>query len=161
MRKRGKPRKRYTLVNPLEHVLHGFTPLRNVRTEVMDLKLKNHAALAALAKGEGKESDVLLIIQALNIASALISQKIGWEYEAEVVAAKHAVLALGERSLKLKGRYVLKGDELGLFNTALELHDAQLDVCTVEDMETAINTVLTLQRRGKVDLVKRYKGESA
>lgn len=159
MRKRGKYKPKRQLVNPLHHVLMGMLPLRNVGQEVLDLKLKAHGALARLTKGEGKEDDLVLVMQAMNMAEGLLYQGIGKEYRAELRAGQTAVVEIATRSVALKGRYVLKGDEMQALTVALDLHDAQLDICTVGEIEEAIRIVNDAARHKRTEHVPRYKEE--
>ena len=60
----------------------------------------------------------------------------GTEYSAEIRAGQDALLAVARRE-----RFILKPEELNALNLAMEVHDAQLDVCTVVQLERAIDIV--------------------
>jgi hypothetical protein len=47
---------------------------------------------------------------------------------------------MGRRGVET-GKFILRGPELTSFNLAMEIHDAQLDACTVAELERAIEFV--------------------
>jgi hypothetical protein len=52
---------------------------------------------------------------------------------------------MGRRGVET-GKFILRGPELTSFNLAMEIHDAQLDACTVAELEKAIAFVETICR---------------
>jgi hypothetical protein len=50
---------------------------------------------------------------------------------------------MGRRGVET-GKFILRGPELTSFNLAMEIHDAQLDACTVAELEKAIAFVETI-----------------
>ena len=57
--------------------------------------------------------------------------------------------AVGVRGVKT-GRFILKSEEMNALNVAMELHDAQLEVITLKDMENAIKLVTEELRQRKM-----------
>jgi hypothetical protein len=51
------------------------------------------------------------------------------------------------------GRFVLKSDEMAALNTVMELHDAQLDVINVQQMERALDLVQSEIRGGRATAI--------
>jgi hypothetical protein len=64
----------------------------------------------------------------------------GKEYKEVFVDGKYALLSIVDRAVK-HGRFTPTGPEITMLNTLMELHDAQLEVITVKDMEKAIRMV--------------------
>jgi hypothetical protein len=104
------------------------------------LKIKNHAALEQVRTGRGTREDIDVLICAFNITEALAMMRIGDDWKDEIRAAQDALLAMGRRGVET-GKFILRGPELTSFNLAMEIHDAQLDACTVAELEKAIDFV--------------------
>ena len=73
--------------------------------------------------------------EALAIVAAL-----GHEYRKEIKAAQDAILTMSRRGLA-KNRFLFTGPELTAMNLGMEVHDAQLDACTVGQLEKALDFV--------------------
>lgn len=71
--------------------------------------------------------------------------RIGDDWKDEIRAAQDALLAVGRRGVET-GKFILRGPELTSFNLAMEIHDAQLDACTVAELEKAIEVVETITK---------------
>ena len=152
MKKRSKYRPRQ-VYNPLNFVLEGMRPVRN-HSAFVNLLIRNHAAAAALAQGKATRDDLDDLIGMNNIAHALIGQGFGTEHAEVAEQGKAALLCIARRGLIL-GRFVPTGPELTAVNALIELHDAQLDVITVRDMEKAIETVFRTIRNKKATVIKQ------
>jgi len=109
-------------------------------TIITQTRIKNHIAIESLRKGEATKDDMDAIINAFNVTEALAIEGIGAEYREEIKAGQDAVYQCGVRASK-HGRFILSGPELTAINTAMEVHDAQLDICTVADLESALDYV--------------------
>ena len=136
------------LQDPLGFVLESITPVSQHDSYLVDLKIKNHGALTALTKGVATRQDIDKLIQAVNIVEALYRLGFGRDYFPEVRAGLDALYEVGVRGAK-SGRFVLKASEMDALNIVMELHDAQLEVITVKDMDKAIGLVTKefLQKR--------------
>lgn len=147
-----KPRKAYrpkpVRIDPVGHVLTGMMALGQVGDELVMLRLKNHGALAALTQGRATSEDFNMLIAALNITEALMMQQLGAEFSPELTAGQDALREIGARRRQL-GRFVLRAEEMKALNLAMDVHDAQLDICTVAQLERAIYTVRHVVRTGK------------
>jgi hypothetical protein len=117
-------------------VLSGIRPFANVSYGTT-LRIKNHDALDKLRKGEADKETIDILIGTYNVAEGLVRQGIGDEYREELRAGQDALLAVARRG----GNFILKPQELTALNLAMEVHDAQLDVCTVIELERAIDIV--------------------
>jgi hypothetical protein len=106
------------------------------------LKIKNHESLECLRKGEATRLDIDTIIGAFNITEALARLHIGDDYAAEIKAGQDALLAVAKRGVDRDDRFVLKAEELVAINLTMELHDAQLEITTIGELEKAMDIVM-------------------
>lgn len=139
MRKRSSYRPKPQLPNPVAWIINGFKPIS--QAGIVNVQIKNHNAIDALRKGIADREDIDTIIEALNIAEALQRLGIGDEYKDELRGAQDALYAVSKRGIDREYRFVLKAQELAAINLGMEIHDAQIDVTTVEQMEKAIDIV--------------------
>ena len=82
--------------------------------------------------------------------------RIGDDWKDEIRAAQDALLAMGRRGVET-GKFILRGPELTTFNLAMEIHDAQLDACTVSELEKAIDIVNSIVRAKGARLINHLK----
>lgn len=155
MRKRSKYRPRGVLLNTMGYVMESFTPIAKMDKYFIELKIKNHLALTNLTKGIAVRQDIDTLIQAVNMVEALYRLGFGREYADEVRAGLDSLHAVGVRGAE-SGRFILKSEEMNALNVAMELHDAQLEVITLKDMENAIKLVNEELRQKRMrPIVKR------
>lgn len=140
MRKRSKYRPRGMLANPLGYVLESMTPVTKHESFLIDLKIKNHGAMTNLTQGKATREDMDALIAMINFVEALYRMGIGAEYKDVVQEGLDALRAVGKRGIE-SGKFILKASEMTALNTAMELHDAQMEVITVKDMEKAFAIV--------------------
>jgi hypothetical protein len=131
------------------YVMESFTPIATMEKYFVELKIKNHMALANLTKGVATRQDIDMLIQAINMVEALYRMGFGREYASEVRAGLDALHAVGVRGAE-SGRFILKSEEMNALNETMELHDAQLEVITLKDMENAIKLVNEELRQKKM-----------
>jgi len=140
MRKRSRYRPKGVITDTISHVIGGFRLVQDTGKAVT-LKIKNHQALAAMTQGEGNRDDIDILIAAMNVAEALaITAELGDEYRAEITAAQDAIYTMSRRGLA-KNRFLFTGPEMQAMNLGMEVHDAQLDACTVGQLEKALEFV--------------------
>lgn len=141
MRKRSKYRPRKIFSDPVTWVINGFKPVSEYG-EAIGLKIRNHSALADVTKGQGSRDKVDVLIAAMNMAEALytVNPDLGKQYAVEIKAAQDAIFHMARRGVE-KERFVFTGLEMQAMNTGMEIHDAQLDACTVGELEAAIKYV--------------------
>lgn len=149
MRKRSKYRPRGVLLNPLGYVLEGMTPVAKHDTYLVDLKIKNHLAMASLTKGLATRSDIDTLIATANITEALYRLGFGREYADVVKEGLDSLRDVGRRGIT-SGKFILKSAEMNALNLLMELHDAQMDLITIKDMEKAMNIVREEYRQRKM-----------
>jgi hypothetical protein len=140
MRKRSKYRPKKVLVNPVGYVLEGMTPVGKHDSFLLDLKIKNHLSMSSLTQGKATREDMDKLINMANIAEALYRLGFGADYKDVLQEGSSALLAIARRGAETN-RFVLWGAEMKALNTLMELHDAQMEVITVKDMERAVALV--------------------
>lgn len=137
MRKRSKYRPRPVIANPMEFVLESMTPIAKHDNYLLDLKIKNSAAMHSLLRGTATRHDMDTLIAMSNITEALHRLGFGAEYGEACVGGREAIIGIVTRSVE-RLRYTPTGKEIQQLNLLMELHDAQMDVITIKDMERAL-----------------------
>lgn len=140
MKKRSAYRPKPMLINPLMYVLESLKPVREHDSFLIDLKIKNHGAMSSLTRGEASRDDMDALITMVNVVEALYRLGYGQEYGDVVRDGLNALHEVGKRGVST-GRFVLKSKEMSDLNTVMELHDAQMEVITVKDMERVTEMV--------------------
>lgn len=140
MRKRSKYRPKNRLQNPVGFVLEGLSPVRSHKAFMLDLKIKNHAAMDSLTKGVATRSDIDTLIAMGNITEAFARMGFGRDYSSVVKDGLLAIRSVGSRGAETD-RFILKAAEMTALNELVELHDAQMEVVTLKDMDAAIALV--------------------
>ena len=140
MRKRSKYRPKHVLSNPVGYVLESISPVASHTAFMLDLKIKNHGALETLTKGKAKHTDIDTLIAMVNMTEAFARLGFGQDYSDVVRDGLQALRDVGKRGV-VSGSFVLKAHEMNALNSAMELHDAQMDVVTLKDMDAAIALV--------------------
>ena len=132
-----KPRKAYrprgVILDTVNWVCGGFKPLTSVADQDATLRMKNHQALEAIAKGYATSADLGTLIAASNMTMALKRGGFGDEYHATAMAGADAI-----ETLRDSKRLVCTGPELTAIKRMIELHDAQLDIVRINDLDAAI-----------------------
>lgn len=136
-----KPRKAYRpkarFVNPIDYVLEGFKSVAQHDSYLVDLKIRNSLAMTALLRGTATKKDMDTLIAMSNIAEALQQLGFGSEYVEVCTEGRYAILSIVFRAIE-RLRFVPTGPEIQMLNRLMELHDAQMDVITIADMERAL-----------------------
>jgi len=137
----AKPRRKYrpkpVLADPVGYVVEGVQPVSSHGSYLVDLLLKNHSAMETLLKGTATKAHMNILIACHNITEALYRMGFGRDYSDCIVRGKAALLDLCGRGAK-SGRFVCRAPEIQAMNDLMELHDAQMAVITVADMQKAI-----------------------
>lgn len=147
MRKRSRYRPKGVILDVMNHVLSGMKIVSSL-SHGTTLKIKNHDALNKIRLGQGTRDDIDVLIGAFNITEALAMLRIGDDWKDEIRAAQDALLELGRRGAA-SNRFIVKPAELTAFNLAMEIHDAQLDACTVAELEKAMDLIADMLRHKK------------
>lgn len=138
MRKKSKYRPKGVRVDALNWVLSGLKPVVT-HGEVFNLRTKNHMAMASMLAGTGTRDDVDSLIAAMNMTEALslIRYELGFDWKQEINTAQEALFTMAQRGLT-KNRFLFTGPEMQALKLAMEIHDAQIDNCTIQDFEKAL-----------------------
>lgn len=136
-----KPRKKYRpkhiLADPVGYVTELMGGVKDHETYLRDLKLRNSAAMTNLLQGRANKKDMDVLIAMSNITEALYRLGHGKAYQDVAVAGRAAILGITWRAVE-RHRYVPTGPEINALNMLMELHDAQMEVICVQDMDRAI-----------------------
>ena len=136
-----KPRKKYkrkhTLQDPVGFVTERLTPVAKHESYLIDLQIKNSQAMAALLQGRATKRDMDILIAMSNTVEALQRNGFGADYADVAVNGREAILKIVWRAVD-KLRFVPTGPEINALNMLMELHDAQMEIITVQDMEDGI-----------------------
>jgi hypothetical protein len=139
MKKKSKYKSRGVRYDNMSWLIAGMKKVGALPTAGVALKLKNRDALDSILKGHGGKEHVDVLISAVNMSEALIRIRddLGRDWAEEIRAAQDAVYAMGRRGLE-KGAFLFTGPEMAAMKLVMDLHDSQLDDCTVREMEQAL-----------------------
>ena len=156
MRKRSKYRPKGVRPDAIGYVIESMKPVVAHESFAVDLRLANHLSLTMLTQGKATRKDMDVLISALNITESLWRLGYGREYRNVVDAGLRALRSVGGRGLAAN-KFILNAEEMAAINEAMELHDAQLDVITVKDMENALKIVHEEMRTKRATRIKEVK----
>jgi hypothetical protein len=150
MRKKSSYKPRPVRADNLNWILAGMKKVGSLPVAGVDLKLKNHGALDSILMGKGTRDHVDVLIAAVNICEALvrIRDDLGLDWATEIKAAQDALYAMAKRGYE-KGRFAFTGPEMTAIKLVMDIHDVQLDNCTVKEMERALFIVAEEIRQKK------------
>lgn len=140
MRKKSKYKPKGVRLDTVSWVLSGMKPFTSVSLAV-DIRIKNHVAIEQLRLGQADKEQIDILIGAFNMMEGFGRMGIGVDWAEEIRAGQDALLSVAKRGVKRDMRFVATGPELIAINLAMEIHDAQLDVCTVRQLEQALDIV--------------------
>ena len=136
--------------------MENMSPVRSHTSFMLDLKIKNHGAMEALTKGKAKHFEVDTLISMVNITEAFARLGFGKDYSDVVRDGLQALRDVGRRGA-VSGSFVLKAQEMNAMNSVMELHDAQMDVVTLKDMDKALALVREEYRLKKMTHILEKK----
>lgn len=142
MRKRSKYRPRGVRMDTVSFVLSGMKPVVE-HSGATTMRIRNHAAMTALTRGQATRSDIDALISAFNITEALarVNPKLGADWMAEIRAGQDALYEVAVRGRGTQ-KFVLTGPEMAAMNLVMDVHEAQLAQATVLEIERATDMVL-------------------
>jgi len=152
MRKRSKYKPKGVRLDTMHWLVTGMTKVSAKESEYVTMHLKNMSALDSLAKGTATRQEADIIIGVINVAEALCLLGVGSEYRQLVLDASSALYAVCKRSLEFSNRFICTGVELTAIKVGYEVHDAQMEVCTLAMLDKALDTIAATlkQKKGKV-----------
>lgn len=128
------------ITNPMAYVMESMTPITKYDDYLVKLKIKNHMALISLTQGKATRHDIDDLIFMANVTEALSRIGFGKEHVDITRGGLDALHTVGKRGV-VGNRFILRSEEMTALNTLMELHDAQMDVITVKDMEHALKII--------------------
>jgi hypothetical protein len=139
MKKKSKYKPRGVRYDNMSWIIAGMKKVGTLPTAGVALKLKNREALDSILTGQGTKEHVDVLISSVNMAEAMtrIRDDLGRDWAEEIRAAQDAVYAMGVRGCE-KGSFLFTGPEMTAVKLIMDLHDSQLDDCTVKEMEQAL-----------------------
>lgn len=153
-RKKYKPRR--VLLNPMEFVRAKLIeetlraqPLNALEGQLTYTQTVNYQAFAAVRTGKATRKDVDLLVAVANMTGALAQLfQVGIEYMDEIKALQASILSMARRGAH-NDRFVFTGLEMQAVSVGMEVHDAQLEVIQVKELDEAINHINKAVRAGK------------
>jgi len=122
--------------------MNNVTLVKDAGADNTNLRLAGHQAMDSLRRGEGEQIHLQRMIEAANMAETLARlHNLGSDWLPEIHEAQTCIHALATRGAEM-GRYTLKANELKALNLLLEIHDAQLDACSVQTLGKAVDYIL-------------------
>lgn len=141
MRKRSSYRPKGVRLDTMAWVKSGLMVVSDVPQAGINLKIKNHAALTSITQGVATRDDIDVLIASMNIAEALGILGHGADWIPEIKQAQDAVVSMSRRGIGKGDKFLFTGPELTAVNLAMEVHDTQLDTCSVVLLEKALHLV--------------------
>jgi hypothetical protein len=160
MRKKSKYKPKPVLQNPLGFVLDSIAPITAHGGYLVELQLKNSNAMLNLMQGRATKQDMNMIIAMSNIVEALCDLGFGKQYASVAVDGREAIIGIVMRAVD-KLRFVPTGPEIQALNTLMELHDEQMQIITVGDMDRAIAHAKELLRNKRATVLPEPPKEIA
>lgn len=137
MKKKSKYKPKPVRMDNMAWVTGGMLPVTAAKQAMLHLGIKNHGALTSLVQGTGVRDDAVVLRNAFITARAMAMLDIGKEYRPDLDKAQVTIgelIARGDST----GRYLFKGPEIQAVNLGMEIHEAQLQICTIAKLEEAI-----------------------
>ena len=145
-KKRNKAyRPKALITNPLSFVFSGMQRIEG--EHLTDLQVKNHSAMYEMVQGRGTRDGWDKLVGMINMSIVICELGTGAEYHAELLAGRDALYSVCVRYRSI-GKFIFTGDEMNAMNTALQIHDAQLEISRVIDIERATDEVIRRIRTG-------------
>lgn len=157
MRKRSKYRPKGVRLDTIGYVMESIKPVAKHESYLLDLKIKNSEAMVALMRGSAVKGDMDTLIAMSNIVEALYQLGFGAEYKDVGVNGREALLQIIHRAVEIK-RFVPTAEQVKALQDLMELHDAQMDVITIKDMERALEFANTQFVNKRVTVLPKLEG---
>ena len=156
MKKRSKYKPKGINPDNISYVLSGFRKVATLPGAGVKLLTRNHAALDEILHGRGTHEHVDILIAAMNMCETLAHMGIGEDWIPEIMEAQQAIYNLAQRGVSGK-KFIFTGPEMSIVKQMMELHDRQLEECTVKQMEEALDVVNEFIRLGKARKIKKLE----
>lgn len=151
MRKRTPRRKWQKNPFAIQIALNNVSMVSEAGSANTLMRLVGHEAMDSLRRGEGTRGHLQSMVEVANVAETLARlHNLGNDWLPEINEAQSCIHALATRGVEI-GRYTMKANELKALNLLLEIHDAQLDACSVQTLGKAIEYIR--QRMARKDVI--------
>lgn len=154
MKKRNKKyRPKRILSDPISYVMSGmksFTSLKDVAVSIM---LKQRMALEALRTGHATHEDIGKLMGIVNLSQAFAELGKGEEFLPDIRNAEQQLVQLAERGAQRGLRFTMTAEQWAAMKDLLAIHEAQLEICTVFDIERAFDLVEKRFKHGQINVV--------
>jgi len=140
VRKRSRYKPKGVRLDVMSWVQSGMKPFTEISVGT-DVRIKNHIALEQLRMGLANKEDIDILVGAFNMMEGFARMGIGVDWSTEIREGQDALLSIARRGVQRDMKFVSTGPELKAVNLAMEIHDAQLDNCTVRQLEQALDIV--------------------
>jgi len=100
-----------------------------------------------------------MLVSAFNITEALAKYRLGDDWKEEIQLAQDAMYNMGKRAVKNDYRFIFTGPEMNAVRLGMDIHDAQLEACTIGELEKAIAYVHECIRNKRARAVLEQKNE--
>jgi len=125
------------------------------------INLKNHSAVTELVQGRGGMEHLRTVMHMHNTTRALLLMGFGVDLADIILNSDKAIKDIVGR-VQTKGSYTLYASEILALNAILELHDAQMKVATIGEVNQAIsNTEKEYLSGNCIRFSTKYIGEPA
>jgi hypothetical protein len=146
MRKKSKYKQKPVFLNPVAYAVEGAKRLVDEHPQyVTELKIKNHAAMLALTRGEATKRDMDCLIQMYNIMDAFRLLGIGG-IEKEIHTTGQSISSIARRE-----KFLATGPEITAINTLMDYHDELFEHITVRQLELAVREIQRTLKAGKAE----------
>lgn len=154
MKKRNKKyRPRPVVLDTLTYVLSGMRPLPGLKDWYLNIQIKQRSALEAVRKGMARKDDIDVLMAMANMTEALAINGKGRDWMQEILASQEQLRLLAESGAKRGMRFVMNYQQWEALKDIMDLHEVQLENCTVYDIERAYDYVEKRLRAGHVTLI--------
>jgi hypothetical protein len=145
MKKRSRYRPKGVIPDPLSFTVTSSKLLKEEYPQyVLELKIKNHAAMLALTQGKATLSDLNDLIQMYNAMDGFrVTGITGIEHELNEAGKSLSAIAARDKKLAT-------GPEIRAINTLLDYHDELFEHITVRQLHMAVNSVVKAIKSGNV-----------
>ena len=158
MKKRNKKyRPRPVIRDTMSFVLSGMRRIADIKGYCVTVQLRTRAALERLRLGMADKDDVARLMAMLNLTEALAMHGLGMDHLESLSTIQKHLVNLATRGAAT-GRFIMNAEQWRALKDLADLHEAQLETCTVYEVEQAVDFIERNQRSGNVHLITPPKG---
>lgn len=159
MRKIKKYKPKPVILDPISFMMSSVQLISSFQSKFVTMKIKTHAAMTNLVQGKATKFDIDMLINTLNVTEALYRMGFGTEYKDVVKGGLDALYDVASRGAS-SNKFILYPEEMNALNEVMDIHDAQLEVITVRDLDKAIELVRKVTTSGNCRRVKPKEEET-